>query len=197
MRKFLFVLALSFLGACAGGKEMRDLNATPQPAQPQPDAAALEDGLAVTYFGASYESIDDFWGWMDFREGVVGPPLTGLEYRTGKGNVLTSGSKDQVGAEISGLLLLPAAGSKDQVGAEISGLLLLPAAGSYQLSVTTNDGVRIHLGGARVHDDPTVGKDRTRESAPFEISQPGWYPLRIRALRDQPAGMVSAGDLVL
>lgn len=160
MRKFLFVLALSFLGACAGGKEMPDLNATPQPVQPQPDAAALKDGLAVTYFNATYESIDDFWGWMGYREGVVGPPLTGLEYRTGKGNVLTSDSKDQVGAEISGLLLLP-------------------AAGSYQLSVTTNDGVRIHLGGARVHDDPAVGKDRTRESAPFEISQPGWYPLEI------------------
>ena len=160
MRKLLLVMALGFLSACAGANQARDLNATPQPAQPQPEAAALKNGLAVTYFGASYSSIDEFWGWMDFREGTAGPPLTGLEYRRGKGKVLTSGAKDQVGAEITGLLRLP-------------------AAGSYRLSVTTNDGVRIHLGGARVHDDPKVGKDRTRESKPIEIAQPGWYPLEI------------------
>jgi hypothetical protein len=141
------------LAPALGGRRC-DLNATPQPAQPQPDATALKDGLAVTYFGASYESIDDFWGWMDFREGVVGPPLTGLEYRTGKGNVLTSGSKDQVGAEISGLLLLP-------------------AAGSYQLSVTTNDGVRIHLGGAEKRGTSTLKVQwKTPESDGF-TSIPG------------------------
>ena len=120
----------------------------------------LKDGLSVTYYRATYNSIDEFWGWKGYSDGYVGPPLNGLMHRTGKGNVLTSGSKDQVGAEISGLLLLP-------------------AAGSYQLSVTTNDGVRIHLGVARVHDDPKVGKDRTLQSKPFEISQPGWYPLEI------------------
>ena len=42
-----------------------------------------------------------------------------------------------------------------------------------------NDGVRIHLGRARVHDDPKVGKDRTRESKPIEITRPGWYRLEI------------------
>ena len=30
-----------------------------------------------------------------------------------------------------------------------------------------------------MHDDPKVGKDRTRESKPIEITQPGWYLLEI------------------
>ena len=158
--KLLIVGALVSLGACAGENHSRDLNASPQPAQTQPDAAALKSGLSVTYYRATYNSIDEFWGWKGFSDGYAGPPLHGLQYRTGSGNVLTSGAKDQVGAEISGLLLLP-------------------TAGSYQLSVTTNDGVRVHLGGARVHDDPAVGKDRTRQSKPFEITQPGWYPLEV------------------
>ena len=35
---------------------------------------------------------------MDYREGYDGPPINGLEHRAGKGNVLTSGSKNQVGS---------------------------------------------------------------------------------------------------
>ena len=160
MRRLLLAVAIGFLGACAADTSKSTLNQQPLPADPQPAAAALKDGLAAHYYGASYNSVDEFVSWMDYREGYDGPPLNGLEHRAGKGNVLTSGSKNQVGALITGFLLIP-------------------EAGSYQLSVTTNDGVRIHLGGARIHNDPKVGPDRTVESAAFQITQAGWYPLKI------------------
>jgi hypothetical protein len=160
MRRLLLVVAISFLGACAADTSEPAINQQPLPADPQPAAAALKDGLATHYYGASYDTVDEFVSWLDYREGYEGLPINGLEHRAGKGDVLTSGSKNQVGALITGFLLIP-------------------EGGSYQLSVTTNDGIRIHLGGARIHNDPKVGPDRTVESAAFQITQAGWYPLKI------------------
>ena len=160
MRKLLLVLVLGFLSACAAGQGDANLNATPQAANPQPDAASLQDGLAVAYYASAFDHVNDLESWINYRNPNVGTPIVGLEHRAGKGDVLTSGSSDQVGAVISGYLRMP-------------------EAGSYQLQVTTNDGVRIHLGGARIHDDPKVGPERTLETTPFQIGEPGWYPLNI------------------
>lgn len=160
MRKLFLVLALSFLSACATGQGDANLNAAPQAANPQPDAASLKDGLATDYYATAFDHVNDLESWITYRDPNVGTPIVGLEHRAGKGDVLTSGSSDLVGVVIKGYLRMP-------------------EAGSYQLQVTTNDGVRIHLGGARIHDDPKVGPERTLESAPFQISEPGWYPLSI------------------
>ena len=160
MRKSLIVLALVFLGACATEREEAGLNATPQPAAPQPDAAKLQDGLATHYYASAFDHIDELIDWTDYRDGQAGEPISGLSHRAGKGDVLTSGSSDRVGAVISGQLRIP-------------------EPGTYQLSVTVNDGARIYLGGALVHDDPKVGPDRTVESQPFQIGQAGWYPIKI------------------
>ena len=160
MRCLFLLLAFSLLAACAATPDPRDLNATPQPAAPQPDPAALKDGLDSRYYVKAFHDIDELLEWTEYRDGIPGTPVAGLEHRAGKGEVLTSGYSDEVGAELTGYLRLP-------------------EAGSYQLQVTTNDGTRIYLGGARIHDDPKVAPDRTMKSEAFEIAVPGWYPLAV------------------
>lgn len=164
MRKILILLALGLVSAsvtaCVTDQQAMQTNATPQPAAPQPAPTALQDGLATLYYGATFDHVDDLMDWTEYRDGIPGSPVAGLEHRAGTDDVMTSGASDLVGAKITGYLQLP-------------------EAGSYRLQVTANDGVRIFLGDALVHDDPKVGPDRTTESAPFQITTPGWYPLTV------------------
>lgn len=153
------VLALSavlLLGACATAEE--DLLETPQAASPQP--AALKGGLQARYLFASFDTIPGFRSWLRSREGREGPPLMTLTYYMDDGEVLTSGAKDYVGAHIVGYLHLD-------------------KAGAYSFQVTNNDGVRIHLGGALLYDDPRTGPDRSSPNLPVMIETPGWYDLEI------------------
>jgi len=91
---------------------------------------------------------------------IPAEPLPMLDYKVGKGAVLTSGTEDGVGAEITGFIRLD-------------------KPGLYFFAVESNDGVRITLGGARVLDDPDVHGDRFSDPAQVEIAEPGWYPLHI------------------
>ena len=66
-----------------------------------------------------------------------------------------------------------------KMGAHITGFLLLEEPGTYRFQVTNNDGVRVHLGGARIHDDPRTGPARTSDPIPVEVTEPGFYDLEI------------------
>ena len=160
MRYLFSLLALCLLAACTGGYELSDPPAHPQAAAPQPDAASLKAGLASRYYIEVFNETDDLIDWAQDRNGIPGAPVIGLQHRVGKGEVLTSGYSDEVGAKLIGYLRLP-------------------EAGLYQLKVTTNDGVRIFLGGEMIHDDPQVAPDRIKKSRPFEVAEPGWYPLTV------------------
>ena len=147
-----------FLAACA--TETPELAPTPLPAEPQPAGANLQDGLDVRYYAASFDTVRDLEGWMRYKDGKQGPALETLNHDMGKGAVLTSGSKDLVGAHITGYLRLA-------------------EPGTYRFQVTNNDGVRIHLGGARIFDDPRTGPARTSPPIPVEVAQAGWYAIEI------------------
>lgn len=134
--------------------------ANPQPASPQPDGSALEDGLAVQYYSGVFNDMSELEDVMELEPGEDGPAIPSLDYAVGVGNVLTSGSNDFVGAHIRGLIELA-------------------DPGTYQFQVTSNDGVRVTLGGVVIHEDPTVHPDTTSPPIPVEIERPGWYPLDI------------------
>ena len=130
------------------------------PADPQPDAAALKDGLAVDYYFAKFKHIDRLVEWMGMEKGIPGSPLPNLDYQMGAGNVLTTTSADLVGAHITGFMDCA-------------------EAGIYELKVTSNDGVRITVGGVMIFEDPEVHRATASPPLVVTIDQPGWYPLDI------------------
>ena len=161
MRGLVFFGSLLLLAACqTTTNQTAELSQTAMRAEPQPVAASLSDGLAVRYYFSQFSKIGELTSWMDYDDGQPGKPLDRLSYDAGKGNVLTSGSDDLVGAHITGYLKLE-------------------SPGTYRFQVTTNDGVRVHLGGTRIHEDPNTGPARTSDPIPVEIGEPGLYPIEI------------------
>jgi hypothetical protein len=123
-------------------------------AEPQP--TELTPGLAVEYTYAKVNWIEQLKG----RKFEPGPPLENVNYRWGGGNVLTSKSREEVGAIINGFIRLE-------------------KAGVYGFEITSNDGVQVEIGGQVLHEDPGVHSDATSDRINVKIDQPGWYPLRI------------------
>ncbi|MEH6402020.1 MAG: PA14 domain-containing protein [Sneathiella sp.] len=130
------------------------------PAKPQPAEAMLKPGLAVQYYGSKFNSIRELVEWMDYDKGKAGIVIPMLNYQVGAGNVLT-------------------ATSNDLVGADITGFINLKKAGSYSFMVHSNDGVRVTIGGKMIYEDPDVHADRFSDEIKLEISEPGWYPVRV------------------
>src|SRR5262249_21084333 len=65
------------------------------------------------------------------------------------------------------------------VGAIITGFVRFEKPGTYGFNVTSNDGVRVVIGGQLVHEDPGVHSDTTSDRIDLKVDQPGWYPLKI------------------
>jgi PA14 domain len=127
-----------------------------RPAEPQPTAEQLAPGLAVQYTYAVMNHLAEFKG----RKFEPGPPLADLNHRMGEGMVLTSRARDGVGAIITGFILL------DKVG-------------TYGFDVTSNDGVRVELGGKLLYEDPGVHSDDTSDRIDVKIDRAGWYPITV------------------
>lgn len=130
------------------------------PADPQPDVTALKDGLAVRYYFSKFTHIDNLAAWMNSEDGIEGTPLPNLDYQMGAGNVLTTTSADLVGAHITGFIHFA-------------------DAGTYELKITSNDGVRLTLSGEAIFEDPEIHADRASPPLVVKIDEPGWYPLDI------------------
>ena len=127
------------------------------PFQPQPDAATLNAGLAVTYSYDRYVHVNDI---EVLRNPVVGEPLANIAHRTRDGNVLT-------------------ANQAMLVGAHIRGLIHLETAGTYQFRIESNDGVLAKIGGQKIWIDPEIHGNRWSPVLPLVIDQAGWYELWI------------------
>lgn len=131
-----------------------------KPASPQPTAGSLSSGLAVQYYGVKLDSIDQFLEWMEYDKGKSGTPIPMLNYQVGQGNVLTTTTNDLVGADITGFINFE-------------------TSGTYTIMVHSNDGVQVNIGGVMVYEDPEVHGDRFSDEIKLEISEPGWYPVRV------------------
>ena len=130
------------------------------PAKPQPAAAALKPGLAVTYHYGIVNKIDELTTIAKYSKGSPGKPIPRLDYHVGQGKVLTSNFNNGVGAFIDGLINFP-------------------EAGTYVLKLQSNDGVKLEIGGQLIHQDPGVHADTFSDPIPVKIDRPGWYPLSI------------------
>ena len=127
-----------------------------RPAEPEPTADQLAPGLAVQYTYAIMNHIDEMKG----RRFESGPPIAHLDWRMGSGIVLTSKAREGVGARITGFIRFE-------------------KAGVYGFDVTTNDGVRLEIGGQLIHEIPGVGSDTTSDRTDVRIDRSGWYPIQI------------------
>ena len=135
----------------AGAQPVTGLKA----AEPQPTAAQLSPGLAVAYAYGRFNQIKE----LANKKFEPGPFLPHLNWRMGSGIVLTSKERELVGALITGFIRLD-------------------KAGTYGFDVTSNDGVRIEIGGKLLYEDPTVHGDDTSDRIDVKVEQPGWYPLK-------------------
>jgi hypothetical protein len=138
------------------GAAAADIVSGLKPAEPQPTAEQLAPGLAVQYTYAIVNSISELKG----RKFEPGPALTHLEWRMGNGIVLTSKSREGVGAMITGFIQFD-------------------KPGTYGFEVTSNDGVRVEIGGKLIHEDPGVHSDTTSDRIDVTIERAGWYPVNI------------------
>lgn len=134
--------------------------AAPKPAAPQPSAQGLKDGLAVDYYYAKFNHVREIESWMKYKPGKPGAALAALNFAGGVGKVLTSGADDLVGARITGYIKFE-------------------RPGTYRFQVTSNDGVRVSLGGEKIYEDPKVHPDRTSDPIPVVIAEAGLYPLEV------------------
>lgn len=137
-----------------------EAQAPPSPASPQPDVAGLKDGLAVRYYFNRFTHIAELEDWMRADDGMAGTPLPALDYDMGIGNVLTSTASDLVGAHITGFIDLA-------------------RTGAYTFQITSNDGVRLSIGGVVLHEDPEIHPDTASPPLAMQVSEAGWYPLEI------------------
>ncbi len=130
------------------------------PAKTQPSASNLKPGLAVKYYSSKFNHIRELVEWMNYKDGWTGDPIPMLNYQVGPGKVLTTNSENLVGADINGFINFE-------------------RSGPYTIMVQSNDGVRLHIGGKMIYEDPDVHADRFSDEITLEISEPGWYPVRV------------------
>lgn len=126
-----------------------------QPAKPQPTADQLQPGLAVGYSIGYVQRL----GEIVAPKNHDAPPLEKLDY-VGDGKVLTA--EYEMG-----------------VSADIRGFIKLDAPGLWKFQVTSNDGVRVTLGGKKILEDDYVHSDRVSDLVTVEVKEPGWYPLHV------------------
>ena len=158
----LCAMALVVSGAPVASAGSVILSSPVASAAPTASGDAYAPGLAVSYFYGEnflFESVDAFSD-RDPSTGVPGPPLLTLDYHTGEDLVLTSTQPDGVAAHISGHIHLA-------------------AAGTYQFAFESNDGVRLHLQGKFVVEDPDVHFDQFSQVAEVTVNTPGWYPITV------------------
>ena len=142
----------------AGAEPLTGLKA----AEPQPSAEQLAPGLAVGYVFGRFNHLNEFMN----QKFSPGKPLPQLDYRMGDGAVLTTAARDLVGALITGFVRFD-------------------TAGTYGFNVTSNDGVRVEIGGKLLYEDPSVHSDDTTDRIDVKVEQPGWYPIKILVLREE------------
>jgi hypothetical protein len=161
MRKLLRLLVLCVIAAgCTSGSAVAPpKRGAIEPLRPQPEAGALAPGLATRYWFVKFANLSELLTYTALSA-KPGEPIADLNHEMGTGAVLTSGTNENVGAEITGLIRLS-------------------EAGAYTFTLTSNDAASVEVGGALVVEDPAFHADNVLSSPPIDIREPGWYALRV------------------
>ncbi len=147
------VLILGAAPAAAGPTVLK-------PADPQPDAAALQPGLGVQYsYPTDVRSLSQAESWLAY--GVeAGPPLIGFDYiDTAPGEKALTSKRDVY------------------VVAAIEGFMHFEKPGVYKLEFHSNDGLEVKIGGTRVYRSDGRHPCETGGWTEVEAPVAGWYPL--------------------
>ena len=155
IKPILHAIVLALVAAVAPPAGAETLTGL-KPAEPQPAPQQLTPGLAVQYTYAIVNHVDELKG----RKLESGAPVLHLEWKMGSGAVLTSKTREGVGAFLSGFILFE-------------------KPGTYGFEVTSNDGVRLEIGGTLVHEDPGVHSDTTSDRIDVKVDRAGWYPISL------------------
>lgn len=126
------------------------------PANPQPPADKIKQGLAVGYYNGLINNINE----IPDGPGKPGAPLPHLDWNVGFKNVLTS-DRD------------------DGVQAVIVGYIKLDKPGLWKFAVNSNDGVRLMIGGKKIYELPGVQPDVMSDVLEVNAADAGWYALKI------------------
>lgn len=129
------------------------------PADPQPDAASLAPGLAVSYaYGSPIKTLAHAEALL--ADATPGPALSGLSYLDSEPGEMTLTSDKET-----------------KVAAAISGYIRFEAPGSYQLEFISNDGIVASIGGQQVALYDEVHACESAGVAEVEVPSAGWYAL--------------------
>ncbi|MEM7520381.1 MAG: PA14 domain-containing protein [Pseudomonadota bacterium] len=129
------------------------------PADPQPKAGDLAQGLAVAYaYPSDVRTLDDASSAL--RKARSGPPLKGLSYVDNSEGDKTLTSR-----------------SAQKVAASISGYIRFEAAGTFEIDVLSNDGIAVSIGG-----QPVALYDEIHACEPAGVQEvivptAGWYEI--------------------
>lgn len=121
----------------------------------------LQPGLSVVYFHGFYRNISQIpRGKRAIEKGIPGKPIVVLDHKFGEDLVFDSGRTKGVGMHLDGFILFE-------------------KSGDYVFQANTNDGFRLLISGIKIIDDPMYHSDRMSGEVKVNVSEPGWYPLRI------------------
>lgn len=131
------------------------------PASPQPEAGALQEGLAVKYAYGDVRSLANAGSAITIS-GEPGPPLVGLDYPDGgdRAKVMTSTSSQRVSAQINGYINFN-------------------APGTWRLQFHNNDGMRVRIGGETVYLDDSRTPCDTIGWKEVSVPEAGWFSVDI------------------
>ena len=134
------------------------------PADPQPEASALEPGLAVDYYYLKLEKLDVLYDWLDHKKPDRGAPLANIDF--------VSGQQGPVLGVDSGAL----------VAAIITGFVRFPESGQFKLLALVNDGMRLWVGQGSetpILEDPRKLSNRLVGPADITVEADLWYPMKL------------------
>lgn len=133
-----------------------------EPANPQPSASALANGLAVTYVQIPSDVRNlELTKKALAKRGEPGTPIDGLTYDdTAAGQTVLTSERTE------------------KVGAEITGYIKFDAPGTYTLDFLTNDGLEIMIGGQLVGLYDGIHACGYAGEVDVEVPKAGFYPLQ-------------------
>ncbi|WP_374634425.1 PA14 domain-containing protein [Ferrovibrio sp.] len=170
VQRFVVAAMMLALAGCASGagggkgKEVTFSADAVKPAMPQPAAASLKPGLATMYFHGRYDHINDMPSLdkpVEMAKGRPGKPVAPIDEMSGSG-VMWESQDFQF------------------FGVVFTGFINFDKPGTYHITVNSNDGIRIYIGGKMVLEDPFVHADAMANPVALDIAAPGWYPITMQ-----------------
>jgi hypothetical protein len=157
-RRILATVGLAIALACGPAAAQTSVTLKPAEAAP-PD---IKPGLSSHYVYGDFRHVDAMPSVEEARRsGRPGKPILQINQRSNTGELYESGV-----TQLFGIVM--------------SGYIKLDAAGQYAFAAKSNDGIRVHLGGQRILDDPDIHSDRFSMPALVQVPAPGWYPIAVQ-----------------